>query len=81
VAGVLSASLFLELLDQAMQISGFTSGLRVVAQGLALVLAVSAITLGQWATFRIRRGGGRGRQGTGKRREPLAPDSHLKETP
>jgi ribose transport system permease protein len=48
-ASVLCACLFLQLLDQALSIYGFAAGPRVVAQGVALVLAVSAITLGRFA--------------------------------
>jgi ribose transport system permease protein len=47
VATVLGACVFLQLLDQALVIIGLSAGARVVVQGLALVLAVAAITLGQ----------------------------------
>ncbi|WP_354260873.1 ABC transporter permease [Arthrobacter sp. OAP107] len=68
-ASVLCACLFLQLLDQALSIYGFAAGPRVVAQGVALVLAVSAITLGQfalsglrWSNRGIHRGGGPNRE-------------------
>jgi ribose transport system permease protein len=54
VSGVVVACLFLQLLDQALSIHGFAAGPRVLAQGLALVLAVSAITLGQFAVSAAR---------------------------
>jgi ribose/xylose/arabinose/galactoside ABC-type transport system permease subunit len=63
-ASVLCACLFLQLLDQALSIYGFAAGPRVVAQGVALVLAVSAITLAKfalsgfrWTNRGIHRGG------------------------
>ena len=48
VATVLCACVFLQFLDQALVILGLSAGARVVVQGLALVLAVAAITLGQY---------------------------------
>lgn len=55
-ASVLCACFFLQLLDQALSIHGFAAGPRVVAQGVALVLAVSAITLGRFALSGLRWG-------------------------
>jgi ribose transport system permease protein len=79
VAGVISASLFLELLDQAMQIHGFSAGVRTVAQGGALVLAVSALTLAQLTTSRVRSGLGRRKRAVQVQLESSAPASHIKE--
>jgi ribose/xylose/arabinose/galactoside ABC-type transport system permease subunit len=83
VASVVSACLFLELLDQAMEIYGFSAGPRVVVRGIALLLAVSAITLSQFAVSAIRKGGGRYKplgqvEETGA--ESLTPAAHQKET-
>jgi len=47
VASVLSACLFLVLLDQVLSIVGMPPGARVVIQGLVLATAVAAITIGQ----------------------------------
>ncbi|MEU5046888.1 ABC transporter permease [Streptomyces griseorubiginosus] len=55
VAGVVSAALFLQLLDQALAIIGLSAGERAVIQGLALVIAVAAITLGQYGVSGISR--------------------------
>ena len=44
-AAVLVASVFLELLDQALAIVGFSGGVQVAVQGLTLALAVAALTL------------------------------------
>jgi ribose transport system permease protein len=84
VASVLSACLFLELLDQSLAIHGFSAGPRVVAQGVALVVAISAITLAQygltgvrWANRSIRQVAGRGReQGLESSTQPV----HMEET-
>ncbi|MDQ0029059.1 ABC transporter permease [Arthrobacter bambusae] len=84
-ASVVCACLFLQLLDQALSIYGFAAGPRVVAQGVALVLAVSAITLGQfalsglrWGNRGIHRGGGRNpEQGVGSK---TTPSFNIKET-
>ena len=56
VASVLSACVFLTLLDQALVIAGLSAGARVIVQGLALVVAVAAITLGQYGLAGLRRG-------------------------
>jgi ribose transport system permease protein len=55
VASVLSACLFLQLLDQALSIVGLPAGARVAIQGLVLVVAVAAITLGQFGASGFRR--------------------------
>ena len=55
VASVLSACLFLQLLDQALSIVGLPAGARVAIQGLVLVVAVAAITLGQFGATGFRR--------------------------
>lgn len=55
VASVLSACLFLQLLDQALSIAGLPAGARVAIQGLVLVVAVAAITLGQFGASGFRR--------------------------
>lgn len=55
VASVLSACLFLQLLDQALATLGLSAGARVIAQGVALVVAVAAITLGQYGASGWRR--------------------------
>ncbi|WP_183408297.1 ABC transporter permease [Nocardioides pocheonensis] len=54
VASVVGACVFLQLLDQALTIHGLAAGPRVVAQGVALVVAISAITLGQYALSGLR---------------------------
>jgi ribose/xylose/arabinose/galactoside ABC-type transport system permease subunit len=69
VASVLSACVFLELLDEALAIRGLSAGVREVAQGVALAVAVAAITLGRYGLSGWRQsrrwinpvtGGGRG---------------------
>ncbi len=56
VASVVSAAVFLQLLDQALAILGLGAGPRVMMQGLALVVAVGAITLGQYGASGLSRG-------------------------
>jgi ribose transport system permease protein len=56
VASVLVASLFLELLNQALAILGFSAGVQTIAQGVALVVAVAAITIAQYGFSSLRRG-------------------------
>ncbi|OPX05242.1 ABC transporter permease [Mycobacterium sp. AT1] len=56
VASVLSACVLLQLLDQTLASMGLSAGARVVAQGVALVIAVAATTLGQYAFAGVRRG-------------------------
>ena len=56
VASVVSAGVFLQLLDQALAIMGLGAGPRVMMQGVALVVAVGAITLGQYGASGISRG-------------------------
>lgn len=65
VASLICASVFLQLLDQALVAIGFSSGARIVVQGFALVLAVSAVTLGQYVLRTI----GRSRRAAGARRQ------------
>jgi ribose transport system permease protein len=60
ISSVISACLFLVLLDQVLSVQGMSSGTRVVVQGLVLAIAVAAITIGQKGAsslgrFRIRR--------------------------
>jgi ribose transport system permease protein len=60
ISSVVSACLFLVLLDQVLSVQGMSSGTRVVVQGLVLAVAVSAITIGQKGAsslgkFRVRR--------------------------
>jgi ribose transport system permease protein len=58
VATVLGACLFLQLLDQFLAILGLSGGARTVVQGVALVTAVAALTLGGYGVSgfqRIRR--------------------------
>jgi ribose transport system permease protein len=55
VASVLSACVFLQLLDQALATLGLSAGARVIAQGIALVVAVAALTLGQYGASGWRR--------------------------
>jgi ribose transport system permease protein len=60
ISSVVSACLFLVLLDQVLSVQGMSSGTRVVVQGLVLAVAVAAITIGQKGAsslgkFRIRR--------------------------
>ena len=84
VAGVLVACLFLQLLDQAMALYGFSGGLRVAVRGVALVLAVSAITLSQFALNGARRrSAGAAQKVSGNlttAEESSTPASHTKET-
>jgi len=47
VSAVLAASIFLQLLDQAMVVIGLSSGIRVIVQGAVLIIAIAVITLGQ----------------------------------
>jgi ribose transport system permease protein len=47
--------LFLQLLDQTLSIIGLPAGARVAIQGLVLVVAVAAITLGQFGASGFRR--------------------------
>ena len=47
IASVLSACLFLIMLDQVLSFAGVPVGARVVIQGLVLAVAVAAITIGQ----------------------------------
>lgn len=54
VATVLAAAFFLQLLDQALIIAGLPAGARVVIQGVALAIAVAAITLGQFGFSGLR---------------------------
>jgi ribose transport system permease protein len=81
VISVVVACVFLQLLDQALAIYGFAAGWRVVAQGVALVVAVAAINLGQYSTSMWHQisgwRGGRSQapQGT----ESPTPAVHLKE--
>ena len=85
-ASVVCACLFLQLLDQALSIYGFAAGPRVVAQGVALVLAVSAITLGRFALSGVRWGNGGFRrivgksQGQGLESKTTTSPSNIKET-
>jgi len=55
MAGVLSACLFLQLLDQGLSIAGLPAGARVAIQGLVLVAAVAAITFGQYGASVFKR--------------------------
>jgi ribose transport system permease protein len=55
VATVLSACIFLQLLDQFLAILGLSAGVRIVVQGLALVVAVAALTLGRYGLTGIQR--------------------------
>lgn len=83
VAGILSACLFLQLLDQAMEIHGFSAGPRVVVRGIALVLAVAAITLSQFAFSRLRPSSAVPRalnEDNESSAPSLTPDTHQKET-
>lgn len=84
VASVVCACLFLELLDQSLTIYGFAAGPRVVAQGVALVVAISAITLGQYALSGLR-WSNRNIRGVAGRDQPHGLESstqpvHMKET-
>jgi ribose transport system permease protein len=58
VASVLIASIFLQLLNQALAIRGFSAGAQVIAQGVALVVAVAAITFAEYGFAGLRRGRG-----------------------
>jgi len=55
VASVLTASVFLELLNQSLAVRGFSAGAQTIAQGVALVIAVAAITLTQYGFASVRR--------------------------
>ena len=57
VSTVIAAALFLQLLDQALIIAGLPAGVRVIVQGVALAVAVAAITLGQYGFSIVRRSG------------------------
>ncbi len=56
VASVVSAAVFLQMLDQALAILGLGAGSRVMVQGFVLVIAVGAITLGQYSASGLSRG-------------------------
>jgi ribose transport system permease protein len=56
VASVLSACVFLELLNQALIVAGLPAGAQGIVQGGVLVIAVAAITLGQYGLSGLRRG-------------------------
>ena len=56
VASVVSAATFLQMLDQMLAIEGLGAGSRVMIQGFALVIAVGAITLGQYSASGLSRG-------------------------
>ena len=55
IASVLSASVFLTLLDQTLATQGLSAGARVMAQGVALVVAIAVITIGGYAVAGSRR--------------------------
>jgi ribose transport system permease protein len=55
-ATVVIASFFLQLLDQTLIVAGLSAGVRVIVQGLALAIAVAAITLGQYGWSGLRQG-------------------------
>lgn len=55
IASVLCASVFLTLLDQILTIMGLSAGPRVIAQGVALALAIAVLTLGEFAITSVRR--------------------------
>ncbi|WP_156133915.1 ABC transporter permease [Pseudarthrobacter phenanthrenivorans] len=55
VASLLVSCVFLQLLDQALVVAGFSTGARIVIQGFALVVAVAAITISQYGIAGIRR--------------------------
>jgi ribose transport system permease protein len=57
VATVIAASFFLQLLDQTLIVAGLSAGVRTIVQGLALAIAVAAITLGQYGLSGVRQGG------------------------
>jgi len=50
ISSVLCASVFLTMLDQTLTVQGLSAGARVIAQGVALVVAIAVITVGQYAT-------------------------------
>ncbi|TDO51651.1 ribose transport system permease protein [Kribbella sp. VKM Ac-2527] len=56
VASVVSASAFLQMLDQGLAILGLGAGSRVMVQGFVLVVAVGAITLAQYSASGLSRG-------------------------
>ena len=56
VASIVSAAVFLQLLDQALSIKGLSAGARTVIQGLVLGIAVAAITIGQYGASGFLRG-------------------------
>ena len=55
IASVLSASVFLTLLDQTLATQGLSAGARVMAQGVSLVVAIAVITIGGYAVAGSRR--------------------------
>ncbi len=54
VASLLVSCVFLQLLDQALVVAGFSTGARIVIQGFALVVAVAAITIAQYGVAGVR---------------------------
>jgi ribose transport system permease protein len=56
VASALSACIFLQLLNQVLVVAGLPAGAQGIVQGVALVVAVAAITLGQYGLAGLRRG-------------------------
>lgn len=56
VASVVTAAVFLQLLDQFLALLGLGAGSRVMVQGFVLVLAVGAITMGQYSASGLSRG-------------------------
>lgn len=55
VLSLLVSCVFLQLLDQALVVAGFSTGARIVIQGFALVIAVAAITISQYGVAGIKR--------------------------
>jgi ribose transport system permease protein len=55
ISSVLCASVFLTMLDQSLMVRGLSAGARVIAQGVALVVAIAVITIGQYANASVRR--------------------------
>jgi ribose transport system permease protein len=56
VASIVGGAVFLQMLDQALAIRGLGAGSRVMIQGFVLVIAVGAITLGQFGASGLSRG-------------------------
>ena len=56
VASVVSAAVFLQMLDQSLAILGLGAGSRVMIQGFVLVVAVGAITVAQYSASGLSRG-------------------------